>query len=296
MKANNSGAYKLLQNPVAGKIKKAVEDGKATVYSAFPALAAEENKTKIWLCLFVIVFVFTSVVFLQNGTPGAISSSVDTRTSMKTQEQRNLIRKRDLLIDDLQLRLDREMAKQDHTQKVRGDMEVMQKIVDTKTKIIEELEAQMKAKDLELQIADSTFDSSDRGVSLCRAEAKEAIGKLTSDAVKKNTRYVKMESELKSALTKAKTYKRIVEEKIVQIEALHKKAKSHYQRVNDLQDKVQKQQNNMNIAKATCEEETAEAKDARTCTDEIKALEEKVATLELWKEEHSIDYGRRTAS
>ena len=292
MKANNSGAYKLLQNPVVGKIKKAVEDGKATVYSTFPALAAEENKTKIWLCLFGIVFVFTSVVFLQNGTPGAISSSVDTRTSMKIQEQRNLIRKRDLLIDDLQLRLDREMAKQDHTQKVRGDMEVMQKIVDTKTKIIEELEAQMKAKDLELKIADSTSDS----VSLCRAEAKEAIGKLTSDAVKQNTKYIKMESELKSALTKAKTYKRIVEEKIVQIEALHKKVKSHYQRVNDLQDKVQKQQNNMNIAKATCEEETAAAKDARTCTEEIKALEEKVATLELWKEEHSIDYGRRTAS
>ena len=97
---------------------------------------------------------------------------------------------------------------------------------------------------------------------------------------------IRWRAAVASAKKRGDTYKKILEEKIVQIEALHKKTKDHYEKVNDLQDSISQAHTELSTSTALCKEEIEskfaeikKAKDSRTCALEVSNLQSKVATL-----------------
>ena len=210
-------SYTLLRNPVVDTARRVAGETRDAVTASFPSLKGEENKAKLWWFVFGVVFIFTSVVFLQSGS-GLSSQSFDSGMAARLQRERELLRKRDLMIDDL-----------------RGEIEALKESSHTKAdKLVEQVREQLGARSEELAEKNIQLDAAKVAIeALTESEsgATSAVEKLTGELAK-------VTGELASSKAKARQYKEIIEKKIGQIEDLHKKVKEHYEKVNSLQDKI----------------------------------------------------------
>lgn len=210
-------SYTLLRNPVVDTARRVAGETRDAVTASFPSLKGEENKAKLWWFVFGVVFIFTSVVFLQSGS-GLSSQSFDSGMAARLQRERELLKKRDLMIDDL-----------------RGEIEALKESSHTKAdKLVEQVREQLGARSEELSEKNIQLDAAKVAIeALTESEsgATSAVEKLTGELAK-------VTGELASSKAKARQYKEIIEKKIGQIEDLHKKVKEHYEKVNSLQDKI----------------------------------------------------------
>ena len=221
-------SYTLLRNPVVDTARRVAGETRDAVTASFPSLKGEENKAKLWWFVFGVVFIFTSVVFLQSGS-GLSSQSFDSGMAARLQRERELLKKRDLMIDDL-----------------RGEIEALKESRHTKAdKLVEQVREQLGARSEELSEKNTQLDAELAEKNIQLDAAKVAIEALTesesgaTSAVEKLTgELAKVTGELASSKAKARQYKEIIEKKIGQIEDLHKKVKEHYEKVNSLQDKI----------------------------------------------------------
>ncbi|WZN60798.1 hypothetical protein HKI87_03g23320 [Chloropicon roscoffensis] len=203
-------SYTLLRNPVVDTARRVAGETRDAVTASFPSLKGEENKAKLWWFVFGVVFIFTSVVFLQSGS-GLSSQSFDSGMAARLQRERELLKKRDLMIDDL-----------------RGEIEALKESSHTKAdKLVEQVREELSEKNTQLDAAKVAIEA----LTESESGATSAVEKLTGELAK-------VTGELASSKAKARQYKEIIEKKIGQIEDLHKKVKEHYEKVNSLQDKI----------------------------------------------------------
>ena len=203
-------SYTLLRNPVVDTARRVAGETRDAVTASFPSLKGEENKAKLWWFVFGVVFIFTSVVFLQSGS-GLSSQSFDSGMAARLHRERELLKKRDLMIDDL-----------------RGEIEALKESSHTKTdKLVGQVREELSEKNIQLDAAKVAIEA----LTESESGATSAVEKLTGELAK-------VTGELASSKAKAGQYKEIIEKKIGQIEDLHKKVKEHYEKVNSLQDKI----------------------------------------------------------
>ena len=288
-----SGPFdKLLQHPVVLRGRKLVDDGKVSLQKS-GVLPEELNSPKTWWILFGVVFVFTSVLLLQGGA-SSVETKMDVSLRFKLQEQKKLLRERTLMIDELRDQIESyETTRQKHRQllketkqlydsklkKKSEDFELLQQISDQKSLLIKALEAEKI--DYDVEIKNMTVEV--RQINLLKLDLTKCHGEVQECQTEKEG----LTEKVATAKKRGDTYKKILEEKIVQIEALHKKTKEHYEKVNELQDKVTAAHTELSTSTALCKEEIEtkfaeieKAKDSRTCALEVSNLKAKVASLE----------------
>ncbi len=251
----------MLDNPVVERIKKLAEDEKGQV-----------DKTKLCWMGFGVVFFFCVVLLLGSGA-SSTASSIDARTTLKMQQSKEILKRRSDMINDLRHDNDRiESTMKQQLQDLENELAARQDIVDQKAERV----ARLKEENLRLKSGNAATCASIKEAKEATIALREAtIAEREATIVERDARIVALGLELTESEEKMTTYKALVAEKITQIENLHKKVKEHYEKVASLEEKVSEQGKKVSDKSDTL------------CEHDLKLLQNKVADLEQWKEDHT---------
>ena len=263
MRNGSNPVYKLIQHPAVEKARKTAEDGMTSFSSALGI--ATEGKAKFWWSFFGIVFVFTAVILLGSGA-SSIQTKLDATAGLKVQQQREMLKKRTLMIEDLRLdnkRLEMELKDLKETSalyegqahKGKDDFVLLQKILDGKAKLVDELTTQIKELNADLE-------SKDRDIS--RESERESERAKSLEGLTQSLETCQAANEELTA--KNAKYKNLV----VQLEAVHKKEKEKYEKLIALEKELNAASKKINADKIKCtaDSEEEESLDLESDLDE----------------------------
>ncbi|QDZ19659.1 hypothetical protein A3770_03p21770 [Chloropicon primus] len=234
--ANERTTYtSLVEHPVVHKLKQVAREWRDALSSGFQSGKGDESKAKWWL-LFGIVFVFTSVLFLQNGASNS-GLNMDRAAAIRIQEARLEAKKHAADLDKLRRKVkickDENRVYVSDISQLKIDMKSMEDIIANKSKTNKELEQELGesfGSNTEIQQAVGKLNSQIQ-------EQAETIDQRNSDIVQLNSDIDQLNSDLEVARTKSNAYKTILETKVRELEDIQVKMKS-FKKVSDLQEKL----------------------------------------------------------